>query len=81
MVDNNEVTDEKLISSEIWKFYSQLVDCQIFFQDIAKHIPKVEDGLKQTCDNQITLTQLDVSLLTKPPDPTVSQVTFTDIFG
>lgn len=56
LIDNNEVTDEKVISSEIWKFYSQLysskfssIDCQTFFQDIAKHIPKIEDALKQTC--------------------------------
>lgn len=35
------------------------MDCQNFFQDIAKHIPKIDDGLKQTCVNQITITELD----------------------
>lgn len=66
MIDNNEIIDEKMISSEIWKFYSQLysskfssMDCENFFQDIAKHIPKIEDSLKQTCDDQITITELD----------------------
>lgn len=66
MIEDNEVTDEKVISSEIWKFYSQLysskfssMDCQNFFQDIAKHIPKIKDSLKQTCENQIRITELD----------------------
>lgn len=66
IVDNIETTDEKIISSEILKFYSQLYsskfsneDCQTFLNDIAEYIPKVEDSFKQTCDNQITVAELD----------------------
>lgn len=66
IVDNTEITDDKSISSEILKLYSQLYsfkfsneDCHTFLNDIAEDIPKAEDGFKQICDNQITIAELD----------------------
>lgn len=64
IVDDTEILDEKLMS-EMFKFYSQLFcskfsseDCPIFFNCIAKYIPKV-NSFKQACDNQITIAELD----------------------
>lgn len=66
IVNDIEITEPKLISSEILKFYKQLYsskfsneDCHTFLKDIEKYIPKVEDDFKQICDSQITITELD----------------------
>ena len=66
LVNNIETTDEKIISSEILKFYSELYnskfceeDCQSFLNEMAHLIPKVEQSFKQECDEPITLQELD----------------------
>jgi len=52
MVNETGITDVKLISSEMLKFYSELYsskfsseDCCTFLNDIAENIPKVDDFL------------------------------------
>ena len=66
LVNDIEITEPKSISLEILKFYKQLYsskfseeDCHTFLKDIEEYIPKVGDNFKQTCDNQITMAELD----------------------
>uniref|UniRef100_A0A3P9J195 Reverse transcriptase domain-containing protein n=1 Tax=Oryzias latipes TaxID=8090 RepID=A0A3P9J195_ORYLA len=66
LVNDIEITDEKAISSEIYRFYSHLysskfsrTDCDNFIKEITQHIPKIDDNFKQTCDKQLLISELD----------------------
>lgn len=64
-----EITDEKAMSSEIYRFHCQLhsskfsrTDCDNFIKEIAQHIPKIENDFKQTCNNQLLISALDAGM-------------------
>ena len=59
------MTDEKIIASEILRFYSQLysskfsrMDCDTFLKEIAQYLTKI-DNYRQMCDKQLTISELD----------------------
>ena len=66
ILNDIEITEPKLISSEIFRFNKQLYnskfsndDCHTFLKDIEKYIPKVDDNFKQIYDTQIRITEMD----------------------
>ena len=66
LINNNEITDDKLISIETFKFYNNLYsskfsksDCDTFLEDVDQHIPKIDDEYKDTCDGRLTIEELD----------------------
>lgn len=66
LVNNKEITDDKLILIETYKFYSKLysskfskTDCESFLENIAQYIPKIDDNYRDVCDDPLTITELD----------------------
>ncbi len=59
-------TSPKMISSEIFQFYSSLYsssfsesDCNIFFNNIHSSIPQLEQETKDLCEADIKIEEVD----------------------
>ncbi len=62
-------TSPKIISSEIFQFYSSLhsssfseSDCNIFFNNIHSSIPQLEQGTKDLCEADIKIEEVDKAI-------------------
>ncbi len=73
-------TSTKIISSEIFQFYSSLYsssfsesDCNIFFNNIHSSIPQLEQETKDLCEADIKIEEVDKAINKlcsgKSPDP------------
>ena len=67
LINNDICQDQKKISNEILSFYSQLyaskfsaTDALTFFDDIKCHIPEIDETLRDTCDAELRVQELDL---------------------
>ncbi len=80
ILDDTEISDPKLISNEIFKFYKDLyssnfsqTDCNLFFEKIQQIIPNIDDEFKKLCDEDLQIEEIDLAMkklkLNKSPGP------------
>jgi len=66
IINDSECTDHKIISEEIYKFYSKFYssefsryDSDIFLGGLRPYIPKIELTFKEMCASEIRMAELD----------------------
>lgn len=75
IVNDVEITDPKIISKKIHDFYSDLYlsnfspnECDDFFEKIINYIPKINNELRDLCDAQLCMEELDLAVQKLKPN-------------
>lgn len=91
LIDGIECDDPKILENETYTFYSNLyssqfsqADCDAFFDQIDKLIPKIDESFKEFCESDFRIEELDASVkkmaLNKSPGPDGLTVNFFQFF-
>ena len=69
LIDNQECTDPKLISKEIFQFYSTLYsssysssDADVFFEHVQEWTPRIDACFKNICEADISMSEVEKAM-------------------